>query len=217
MALCAVLVAGMAGCSGGGSQSGVTGGVKPSSPEEAVQNFFDARTKHGTLTFISGKERKEDRIEYWFDGDRYRLTWFNEDGSVRIHMISPDGEKLYFCYTEDEVCVISYTLPEMHQWIFNGPPDWTPGEGMAEGDATVYTYTAEKLWDVEGASQQFYLEDLVVYADDTRILKTVVRTNSQKVAEEELVTSDYVFDEPEIGVEIPEEVFELPYEIGERE
>ncbi|MDP2232584.1 MAG: hypothetical protein Q8K89_03035 [Actinomycetota bacterium] len=144
------------------------------------------------------------------------MTWFNADGSVRINMISPDGEKLYYCRTEDEVCEISYALPEMHQWIFNGPDEWKLGEGVAEGDLTAYTLSVKKLWNVEGASQSFYLEDLVVYADDTRIVKTVVRTNSRAPeSDDDLVTSVYAFDPPQIDAEIPADTFELPYEIGE--
>jgi len=204
-------------CTPGGAKSPDTAAPGATSPDTAVRTFLDASRKHGTLTFVSGKEQKEDKLEYWFDGDRYRLTWYNADGSERLHMISPDGTKLYFCYVAEEVCAISYTLPEMHQSIFNGPDGWDLGTGVSEGDLTVYTYTAKKLWDIEGASQKFYLEDLVIYADDTRIMKTVTRTNSrQPESDADLVTSEYRFDPPEIGVEIPEDVFTLPYEIGEK-
>lgn len=214
MLLAALL--GMAGCTGRQADSGSSaGGVTATTPEQAVSSFLDATKKHGTLTFTSGKQAEEQKVEYWFDGDRYRLTWFNADGSVRIHMISPDGTKLYYCRTEDELCEISYTLPEMHQWIFNGPPGWKLGEGVRDGDLTAYTFTIQKLWDIEGASQTFYLEDLVVYADDTRIVKTVARTSSRKPGSpDDLTTSVYAFDEPELGAELPADVFELPYEIG---
>lgn len=186
----------------------------PTGPTSAVDSFYKASSKHGTLTFISGKEQKADRIEYWFEGDRYRLTWFNEDGSVRIHMISPDGKVVYNCYAKDQVSKLSYVQAEFHQSIFNGPEGWTIGAGIPDGDLTSYTYVAKRLWDIEGSGQQFYLEDLVVYADDTRIVKTVARTDSSKPDDpSDLVTSRYEFDPPELDVSIPPEKFELPWRI----
>ena len=57
----------------------------------------------------------------------------------------------------------------------------------------------------------------MIYADDSRIVKTVTRTNSRQAkSADDLVTSEYRFDPPEIGVEIPEGVFTLPYDIGEK-
>jgi hypothetical protein len=207
----------MIGSAGCAAKSGSVGSSSATTPEAAVRSFLDASTKHGTLTFVSGKSQKEDKVEYWFDGDKYRLTWYYEDGTERIHMISPDGKKLYHCYVPEEICAISYTLPEMHQWIFNGPPGWDLGEGEKVGDLTAFTYEAKKLWDVEGASQQFYLEDLVIYSDGSRIVKAVTRTNSRKPeSEDDLVTSEYRFDEPELDVKLPADVFELPYEMGEK-
>ena len=202
----------LTGCACSASQPGAT--QAPAGPKSAVDSFYKASSKHGTLTFVSGKEQKQDRIEYWFEGDRYRLTWFNEDGSVRIHMISPDGKAVYNCYAKDQVSKLSYVRAEFHQAIFNGPEGWTLDAGVPDGDLTAYTYVAKKLWTVTGSSQDFYLEDLVVYADDTRIVKAIARTDSSKPDDpSDLVTSRYEFDPPELGVSIPAEKFELPWKI----
>ncbi|KAF0208651.1 MAG: hypothetical protein Q8S43_04100 [Actinomycetota bacterium] len=219
LAAATIIAVGIGGCSCTPGGSGSPTAIAPSgtTPDAVTRTFLDASRKHGTLTFVSGKEQKEDKVEYWFDGNRYRLTWYNPDGTERLHMISPDGEKLYYCYVAEKVCAISYTLPEMHQWVFNGPEGWELGAGVPDGDLTAYTYDAKKLWDIEGASQQFYVEDLVVYANTTRIAKTVTRTNSHKPeSPDDLVTSEYRFDEPEIGGDIPAKVFDLPYEIGDK-
>jgi hypothetical protein len=225
-AVCAIAMA-LGGCdaSSGDSGSDEDGGserktpAEPGTPEAAVESFWDAETKHGTLTFSNVRDDgtvDEQRIEYWFDGDRYRLTWFNDDGSVRLHMISPDGVDVYHCNVEDETSVLAYTRAEFHQWIFNGPPDWRPGDGVSEDGLTKYTFTAQKLWDIEGASQDFYLEDLVVYTDGARIITAVTRTTSHlPESEDDLVVSTYTFDEPELDVDVPNAIFELPYDIVE--
>lgn len=176
-----------------------------------VQQFYDKKIKHGTVTFISGTSKNQ-KLEYWFDNNRYRLTWYNEDGSERLHMISQDGKNLYHCYVADKITKISYVRPEMHQWIFNGPTGWTPGMGAKEGNLTVYTFTAKKLWDVEGASQKFYLEDLKIYSDGEKIVKVVTRTNSkQPQSEADLVTSTYQIDTCEYLDKISDDVFKIPY------
>jgi hypothetical protein len=219
-AICALAIA-LGGC-GADSENGGSERKTPAeagTPEAAVESFWDAETKHGTLTFSNVQDDgtvDEQRIEYWFDGDRYRLTWFNDDGSVRLHMISPDGENVYHCRPEDEACELAYTRAEFHQWIFNGPPDWRPGDGVSEDGLTKYTFTAQKLWDIEGASQTFYLEDLVIYADEARIIKTIARTDGRiPESDDELVSSTYAFDEPELGIDIADDIFELPYDIVE--
>jgi hypothetical protein len=131
---------------------------------------------------------------------------------VRIHMISPDGTAVYYCRPETEACELAYTTAEKQQWTFNGPPDWTPDSGVQEGEYTVFTYQPEKLWDIEDASQQFYLYDMEVYAEDTRIDKVVMRTASKLVPVEELTESQFTIGEFELDAELPADVFELPYE-----
>lgn len=191
------------------TQTVTTAGNSGSGSE--VQNFYDKKIKHGTVTFKSGTS-KDQKLEYWFDGNRYRLTWYNEDGSERLHMICQDGKNLYHSYVADKITKISYVRPEMHQWIFNGPTGWTPGMGVKEGNLTVYTFTAKKLWDVEGASQKFYLEDLKIYSDGEKIVKVVTRTNSkQPQTEADLVTSVYQIDTCEYLEKISDDVFNIPY------
>lgn len=210
----------MAACSflrsGSREPSGAsTNAPAATSPTKAVSTFYGAKRKHGYATFHSG-DQPDERVEFWFDGGRYRLTWYRDD-KVRIHMISPDGKAVYHCKTEDRTSVIAYVAAEKQQWTFNGPPGWTPDAGVAEGGYTVFTYSAKKLWDIEGASQQFYLEDLKVYAKGDAVEKIVMRTSSSKVPEAELVESSFTIDEVDLDADIPSDVFDLPYPVAKAE
>lgn len=214
----------LAGCSSTAADDATkaAGSASPSfeTAEEAVRGFYDSKTKHGFATFTSGGSSEE--VEFWFDEDgRYRLTWYYPEekaeeieqfGPVRIHMISPDGTAVYYCRPESEACELAYTTAEKQQWTFNGPPDWTPGSGVEEEGYTVFTYQPEKLWDIEGASQQFYLYDMKVYAEETRIDRVVMRTASKLVPVEELTDSEFKIGEFELDTELPSDIFELPYE-----
>lgn len=183
----------------------------------AVERFHLTKLKHGFVDFSSKKDGGEygkvQKFEYWFDGTRYRITWYNEDGSVRLHMISPDGKKMYHCSPEKETSVISYTGPEFHHWIFNGPEDYELGDGVVEDGLTVYTYTTKKLWEIEGASQTFYCEDVSLYTQNDTLVKIITRTNSKIVEESDLVISQYVITEQDNDVKYQKDLFELPYEI----
>ena len=169
-----------------------------------VEVFYEAERKHGFVEFSSKSGSREygetQRFEYWFDGDRYRLTWYRADGSVRLHMISPDGKVLYHCNPETKTSVVAYTGPEFHQWIFQGPEGFEPGVGVTEGDLVVYSFVAQKLWSIEGASQQFYLEDIRIFTKGGKVTMMEVRTNSTKVAVEDLVTSRYVLKDTDNAV-----------------
>lgn len=187
--------------------------------DDPIQSFYDADQKHGFVEFSSKKGDAPygdiHKFEYWFDQDQYRITWYHEDGSVRIHMISPDGINLYHCDPEKETSVIAYTGPNFHHWIFNGPEGYTLGDGVDEGEYKVYTYKTDKLWEIEKASQKFYLADLQIYTKDGVLSKIVTRTNSKRVEEAELVYSQYVITKQENNVKYDASLFELPYEIVE--
>jgi hypothetical protein len=218
----AILVIALAGC--GGDTGGVAGEgeqqVAAGSPEEAVARFYDSKTKHGFATFRSGSQPDE-RVEFWFDEDgRYRLTWYyaQEDadkieqyGPIRIHMISPDGRAVYYARPETKLSEISYTTAEKQQWTFNGPPGWKPEAGVESDGYVVFTYAPEKLWDIEGATQQFYLHDMSVHTKDGAVEKISMRTSSKQVPESELVASEFRIEEFELDVDIADETFELPY------
>lgn len=223
--LLTLAAAGAAGC--GGSKGAKPDAPPPSaaSPEQAVTDFYSAKTKYGFATFHSGSQPDE-RVEFWFDEQgRYRLTWYYPEekaeeiekfGPVRVHMISPDGNVVYFSRPETQLSELAYVRAEKQQWTFNGPPGWTPEAGVEEDGYTVFTYTPEKLWDVEGASQQFYLHDMKVYAKDGRIQKVAMRTSSSKVPVEQLVDSEFRIDEVELGADLSEDVFELPFPVAEQ-
>jgi outer membrane lipoprotein-sorting protein len=192
---------------------------KAATPEEAVTTFYDSKTKHGLATFRSGGS--QERVEFWFAEDgRYRLTWYYPEektdeiekyGPVRIHMISPDGTTVYYARPEAEASELAPVRAEKQQWTFNGPPGWAPEAGVEEDGYVVFTYTPEKLWDIEGASQRFYLYDMEIYTKDGEVAKIAMRTSGDKVPEAELTDSEFTIDEYELDADIAPEVFELPY------
>ena len=178
--------------------------------KEPEANILNSSVKHGKFTFVSELSEKQDG-EFWFDGSKYRLTWFEDSGEPRLHMISPNGKNLYYAWPEQEKMEIAYVAPRMHFSIFGEPPEYLSKEEYEENGYQVTRYEIDALWDIEGADQQFYLKDVTIYKKDDQIKKTVSRTKSQKVAEEDLVTSTYEFSDVEFPKTIDQKLFELPY------
>lgn len=189
---------------------------------EAVRNFYSSKTKHGFATFHSGPQPDE-RVEFWFDEDgRYRLTWYYPEeetenidkyGPVRIHMISTDGDTVFYSRPEEKRSEVAPVLAEKQQWTFNGPPNWEPDAGVQDGERTVFTYTPKKLWDVPGSTQQFYLYDMQVHTRSGQVERITMRTSSEKKPVKELVDSQFTIDQFELNPTLPEDVFTLPYPV----
>ena len=159
-------------------------------------NMLNSSIKNGKFTFVSELSDKQDG-EFWFDGDRYRLTWYEDNGDIRLHMISPDGKNLYYSWPNKEISEIAYMAPKMHLSIFGEPPEYLSKEEYEEDGYRIIRYEIDALWDIEGAEQKFYLKDVKVYEKDGQIKKTVSRTKRERVAEEDLVTSTYEFSDVE--------------------
>ena len=178
--------------------------------KEPEINILNSSIKHGKFTFVSELSEKQDG-EFWFDGNRYRLTWYENNGDVRLHMISPDGKNLYYSWPNQEMSEIAYMAPRMHFSIFSEPPEYLSKEEYEEDDYQVTRYEIDALWDIEGADQQFYLKDVKVYKKDGQITKTVSRTKRERVAEEDLITSTYEFSDVEFPKTLDQDFFNLPY------
>lgn len=167
---------------------------------------------HGTYEFKSGVSSGSTG-EFWFDGDKYRITWYNDDGTPRLHMISPDGRQMYHAQVDTESSKISYMPPAMHHSIFLTPKEYLSKETATEDGYDVTTYELDKLWDIAGAEQQFYLKDVKQYFKDGKLAKIVARTSSRKPENDDsLVTSTYTITELDTKP-IDQNLFALPYPV----
>ncbi|QQS44051.1 hypothetical protein IPM65_00360 [Candidatus Roizmanbacteria bacterium] len=168
---------------------------------------------HGTYQFKSGIGA-ESTGEFWFDGDKYRITWYNEDGTPRLHMISPDGKQMYHAQVDNESSKISYMPPAMHHAIFLTPKEYLSKEVSKEEGYDVTMYDLDKLWDIENAEQQFYLKDVKHYVQDGKLAKIVARTSSRKPDDEaDLVTSTYTITSLDTEP-TDQSLFTLPYPVS---
>ncbi len=183
---------------------------------KAKQSEKQLTVMHGTYHFSSGAG--SDSIgEFWFEGDKYRITWYREDGTPRLHMISPDGKQMYHAQVDTETSKISYMPPAMHHSIFLTPKEYLTKVASTEDGYDVTLYDLDKLWDIEGAEQQFYLKDVKQYFKEGKLSKIIARTSSRKPDDEaDLVTSTYTITSLDTKP-MDQKVFTLPYPVTTEE
>jgi hypothetical protein len=188
---------------------------QPAQPTTDNQKSDQARIAHGMIDYSSdiGDDLE---IEFWFDNPKYRLSWSKIGEEPYVHMISPQGDKLYHNQVEEERAFLSYISPKMHQWFFTDltEADYQSLETRQEDGLEVKRYIIKKLWSVDGAQQDFYLEDLTKYFDDDQLKKVVVRTKgAMPETEEDLVVSSYTFKSLEFLESVDQSIFELVYPV----
>lgn len=165
---------------------------------------------HGTILF-SSQVGEDLSIEFWFDEPKYRLSWSKLEEDPYLHMISLDGETLFHHSVENNTTNISYINPKMHQWIFTEPIEYIDKEAWTEEDMKVEKFVIKKLWSVEGASQDFYLEDMIKYSLNGQPQKVVLRTKgSVPETAKDLIESTYTFESIEKLDTVSKDIFELP-------
>lgn len=165
---------------------------------------------HGTMLF-SSQVGEDLSIEFWFDDPKYRLTWSKLGKNPYLHMISPDGETLYHHLTEDNTTNVSYISPKMHQWMFTEPTEYLDKQVWTEDNLAVERFIIKKLWSIEGAQQDFYLEDITKYSSDEGLQKVVLRTKgSIPKSTEALIESTYSIESIEKLNTVPKNTFKLP-------
>lgn len=173
----------------------------------------EASILHGTMTFSSQIGQDLD-IEFWVDSPRYRLTWSKPKSGPYLHMISSDGKTLHHHQVEEgeeEALTISYISPKMHQWMFEEPEKYQNLETWEESGLDVKKYTIQQLWSIDGAVQDFYLEDITKYYQDDQLQKVYLRTKgSFPESEEDLIESTYQIESMEYLETVDETLFELP-------
>jgi len=170
---------------------------------------------HGTMLFTS-EIGNDLEIEFWMDYPKYRLTWSQLDEEPYLHMISPDGKTSYLNNVGTKSAAISYIAPQMHHWLLKDPIEYIELNEWTDGSLDVKQFVIRDLWSIEGASQDFYLEDMTKYYDGESLKKVEVRTKgSAPESEEDLVKSSYTITSIETLDEVDPQIFELVYGLNQ--
>lgn len=214
-------VAASAGCcpllesasnTGGATQSGDA----VSAP--SLKQFLDADAKTGsyaTHTEWFEGDSFDQTGEFWVDGRLFRYDIY-EDGELVRSVISPDGETAYFVYHDDQRCEPSVASVDYYLMRYTMPD----GAGVEHGTdeetgATRIVYTVQKTDDMKGAANPWYSEDVTYLVKDDVVIGVITRGTvpEDDGSIEGLDVNRELWSDVKVGIPIPAETFELPYEI----
>jgi hypothetical protein len=203
--------------------------------------YFDADTKKGVFIYRSAAPEKVEQVRFWVSGKRFKMEFIENGDTSEVDtlrpnseksdstseevastrttkrwIISPDGEFAYFCYESKKQCTPSVTTVDNYMLRWNQPSSNITQEGRDEvDDCEKIRYEVDKVFDVEGATNPYYIKDVLYCVSDEKVVyqkhtgQPILSTGERG---QENVKKFYVA-EVEYGVELEEDFFELPYEV----
>jgi hypothetical protein len=173
-----------------------------------LATYFDANTKQGSFSYSNGEDG-----EFWVKNNNF-LVEFNQDNGYKRWIISNDGEKAYLCYEEDQRCEPAKQPAEVYllRW-------YLPNNKMVDGgrddtkqcDKSIHVLQQE--YQIERLDNDSYVDNIVYCTENNKLIYTLVVLEGKEL--EPAVV--YTFDKGETNLEIDDIMFELPYEVIEKE
>jgi hypothetical protein len=183
--------------------------------EVALETYFDSENKAGDFTYEKTDQNEEGR--YWVDGRKFKIEFTQEDGYHRW-LISPDGENVYYCYDETEECVIGVVSVDNYMLRWYKPSKDMENLGMdTENECEKVKYTVDKLYDIEGASNAYYVDYVLYCVKDGDL---VYRDHSGHAVvegeeEDESTVSRFYLGDVDLKASFKDVSFEIIYDIRE--
>jgi outer membrane lipoprotein-sorting protein len=183
--------------------------------KEALDTYLEANTKHGYFDVESfdydGKEEDPQTGEFWVKGDQFRIDYYYQSGEKRISIISGE-EKPYFCYPDKESCQPAVASLKHYLIKYQKPDPAAQDLGYdSKLDCDKYKYEINRTYDIKGSSNTWYDKDLVYCVSGSEIKQVESQgTYSREVGFEKTTQK---LKDLQFGMDISDDVFELPYEI----
>jgi len=182
---------------------------------EAINNFFDAKSKHGTFNYYIDREGKiveQDIGEYWIKGNKFVLQYI-ETSNSKIKVISNNGTDVYFCYDSKKTCEPSPM--SIDYYLMHYTKSYTNAEDVGldkKENCRKYRYSIKKIEEKTNANNPWYVEDITYCATNDSLYYFEDTGNS---ARNGIPTDLRLFHADikslELNAEIPDTTFELPY------
>ncbi len=189
----------------------------PAASAKVLAKFFDAKTKQGKFdatTLSSDGSTSAEKADFWVSGRKFRIDYY-ANGKLRISIRSSDGVAAYFVYADKKTAEPSVASVDNYLRKFTKPDK--AGEPLGVDPATGaerIRYVLKETSDIQGASNPWYVEDLVYSIKDGRVMSVVDRGGIPHAGETtQLDTHTTLFTELVTGEDIPAETFAIPYPI----
>jgi len=189
-------------------------GNTETSVEVVLETYFDAKKKSGDFIYI--KEEKSEEGRFWVDNRKFVIEFDQENGYHRW-LISPDGENVYYCYEESEKCVVGVTPIDNYLLRWFKPSENMENLGIDEEyDCEKIMYTVDELYNIEGASNAWYVDYLMYCVDNGELVYREHSGHSvseNDEAEGESTISRFYLEDVDLSPNLNKVSFDTMYEI----
>jgi len=188
--------------------------------EPTLEEWARADTRTGTFelsTIYPNGNSLFQTGEFWLEGNRVRYDLY-EDGELIRSITTPDGVSAYFVQHGEQICQPSVADGPYYLRSFSVPSKAAVEDGIDEETGAVrMKYVVQETYDVAGSSNGWYSEDITYLLENGKVVGTITRgcVPEDDGSIGDLQVSRRIFTSIEVGGEVPEGTFDLPYPIQE--
>ena len=153
--------------------------------------------------------------EFWLEGNLVRYDLY-EDGELLRSIQTPDGVNAYFVQHAEKICQPSVADGPYYLRSFTVPSKAAVEDGTdEETGATRMKYVVQETYDIAGSSKGWYSESITYLLEDGKVIGIITRgcVPEDDGSIGDLQVSRRIFTSVEVGGDVPEGTFELPYPI----
>ena len=185
--------------------------------EEVFNDFFAAKTIHvqGEIvtTYADGSSGGSQSIEIWKDENNLRIDYDISGSHARTLIVKDDTATFY--YHGSRTTSVAVLPAEFYLEMFNNK-DFSSFENLGIDDTfsgTKYYELIEKVFDMEGATNPYYIKSLTYCVGKTGVIYVESTENYLENGEPptSFDTSKYVYNSYHFNVTIEEGIFADPY------
>ncbi|MBN2823175.1 MAG: hypothetical protein JXR33_08305 [Coriobacteriia bacterium] len=194
--------------------------VAETTVDPTLDEWARADTRTGTFelttTFADGRVLVQTG-EFWLAGDLIRYDLY-EDGELIRSIQTPDGVNAYFVQHADQICEPSVADASYYLRNFSVPSKAAVEDGIDEETGAIrMKYVVQETYAVAGSSNGWYTEDTTYLLTDGQVTGIVTRgcVPEDDGSIGDLQVSRRILTSVEVGGEVPEGTFDLPYPIQE--
>lgn len=183
-----------------------------------LEEWARADTRTGTfeLTTIyqDGRELFQTG-EFWLKGNLVRYDLY-QDGELLRSIQTPDGQNAYFVQHGEQICEPAVADAPYYLRAFSVPSKQAVEDGTDEETGAVrMKFVVQETYAIAGSSNGWYSEDMTYLLVDGEVVGIITRgcVPEDDGSIGDLQTTRRIFTHVEVGGDVPEGTFELPYPI----
>lgn len=173
-----------------------------------MDEYRNAKTYHykGTVTSVVGENESNEELEVWIADNKLRVD-YHKGGNLDRTLLVRDNKAIFFRYKDKQKSIA--VVDASYYFTLYIMPDNAELTGEDEAEkALIYNVDINKMYDVEGATNKYYIRNINYYVSRRGIIHIKSYSGSDHT---DIKESDRVFTNIEYNKEIGNQIFNDPF------